>query len=86
MAALELSGTPSLYFPVSMPQANGDQVMAPTPEENRRSGQLSSVLELQLNTSPVCPHHYQTLLNMSITKTWPQILWAVNKLSEPAGC
>lgn len=51
MAALELSGTPSLYFPVSMPQANGDQVMAPTPEENRRSGQLSSVLELQLNTS-----------------------------------
>lgn len=32
MAALELSGTPSLYFPVSRPQANGDQVMAPTPE------------------------------------------------------
>ncbi len=32
MAALEVSGTPSLYFPVSRPQANGDQVMAPTPE------------------------------------------------------
>lgn len=34
MAALELSGTPSLYFPVSTPQANGDQVMAPTPERH----------------------------------------------------
>lgn len=32
IAALELSGTPSLYFPVINPQASGDQVIAPTPE------------------------------------------------------
>lgn len=32
MAALEHSGTPSLYFPVINPQAKGDQVIAPTPE------------------------------------------------------
>lgn len=40
IAALELSGTPSLYFPVSMPHAKGDQVMAPTPEEDRGRGEL----------------------------------------------
>ncbi len=32
IAALEHSGTPSLYFPVINPQARGDQVIAPTPE------------------------------------------------------
>lgn len=32
IAALEHSGTPSLYFPVINPQASGDQVIAPTPE------------------------------------------------------
>lgn len=31
IAALEHSGTPSLYFPVINPQASGDQVIAPTP-------------------------------------------------------
>lgn len=33
IAALEHSGTPSLYFPVINPQASGDQVIAPTPEK-----------------------------------------------------
>lgn len=36
--ALELSGTPFLYFPEMMPQARGDQVMAPTPVE-KNSGE-----------------------------------------------
>lgn len=36
MAALEHSGTPSLYFPVINPQASGDQVIAPTPEREEQ--------------------------------------------------
>lgn len=36
IAALEHSGTPSLYFPVINPQASGDQVIAPTPETVER--------------------------------------------------
>lgn len=34
--ALELSGTPFPYFPEMMPQASGDQVMAPTPAEEKQ--------------------------------------------------
>jgi hypothetical protein len=32
-AALECSGTPSSYFPVSNPHANGDQVIVPIPKD-----------------------------------------------------
>lgn len=35
IAALEHSGTPSLYFPVTKPHASGDQVIAPTPERDQ---------------------------------------------------
>lgn len=34
-AALEYIGTPSSYFPVSTPPARGDQVIVPTPTEER---------------------------------------------------
>lgn len=34
-AALEYIGTPSSYFPVSIPPARGDQVIVPTPTERR---------------------------------------------------
>lgn len=36
IAALEHSGTPSLYLPVIKPQASGDQVIAPTPDRARK--------------------------------------------------
>lgn len=41
IAALEHSGTPSLYFPVINPQASGDQVIAPTPITHGNKGRIS---------------------------------------------
>lgn len=38
--ALELSGTPFPYFPEMIPQASGDQVIAPTPAEEKRLEKL----------------------------------------------
>lgn len=42
--ALEYGGMPLSYFPETMPQARGDQVMAPTPERERedRRGQAGT--------------------------------------------
>ena len=38
--AREYMGIPSSYFPVMIPQARGDQVMAPTPvpDDTRKNG------------------------------------------------
>lgn len=38
--ALELSGTPFPYFPEMIPQASGDQVIAPTPAEEKQLEKL----------------------------------------------
>ena len=37
MEALEVSGMPFSYFPVMMPQARGDHVIAPTPEDTKET-------------------------------------------------
>lgn len=45
IAALEHSGTPSLYFPVINPQASGDQVIAPTPERAYTEGAIQYLMK-----------------------------------------
>ena len=45
MDALEVSGMPFWYFPVMMPQASGDHVIAPTPVTMETSGNVGTERE-----------------------------------------
>lgn len=45
MDALEVSGMPFWYFPVMMPQASGDHVIAPTPVTMETRGNVETERE-----------------------------------------
>lgn len=62
--ALELSGTPFPYFPEMIPQASGDQVIAPTPAEEKQLEKL-----LVGNWDPKCGVFTQDWLVVGKSRT-----------------